>query len=480
MIPSLLHSIASNLWMLLLALLFFDASIFVHELGHYWTARRRGLRVERFAIGIGPTLFSWRNEAGVEFTVGLIPVMGYVRLPQIADLTAIEGASEAEVARLPAVSYGSKMLVLVAGAAGNFAFAFALACVIWIVGQPQPTNMATTRIGYVAPTLQLANGVSVPSPAAQGGLRAGDRILAIDGAPVHDWEDVSSHVQLGSGRTPSGRPSLRITVERGGTPFTLTLHPVLAGSEGWRQIGIEAAWKPIVAEVAPGSPAARAGLKPGDQLLAVGAAPVLSDTGFFDYLKSHLDQPVAIHVLRDGHSSTLMLAPRTAASPANVGIDALESDQQITHPSPVAQVWGNTVDVFRTLASLLNPHSNVGLSKMTSVIGIAHIYEDAAQVGLQALIALTILINVNLGIFNLLPIPVLDGGHMLFATIGWIRGRSLPLHFIVTAQSVFLVLIVIMFVYVSYFDVQRWASDIREDHAPPAPAANSAPARAKP
>ena len=120
---------------------------------------------------------------------------------------------------------------------------------------------------------------------------------------------------------------------------------------------------------------------------------------------------------------------------------------------------------LRTLSSLLNPRSDIGPSSLTGPIGIVHILNGAAEEGLMVVINFTIMINVCLAIFNLLPIPVLDGGHMLFATIGRLRGRALPLNFIVNTQLVFSVLLLSMFVYISVFDVRRWASDSRAEHA---------------
>jgi len=135
----------------------------VHELGHFLTARRRGVKVERFSIGFGPPSGSWRGRDGTDYRLSWIPLGGYVLLPQLADLSAIEGRSETEAEKLPPVGYVSKMLVFVAGATFNVLFAFLLACVLWVAGQPESNFSATTRIGYVSRTL---DGGKVPSPAA--------------------------------------------------------------------------------------------------------------------------------------------------------------------------------------------------------------------------------------------------------------------------------------------------------------------------
>ena len=126
----------------------------------------------------------------------------------------------------------------------------------------------------------------------------------------------------------------------------------------------------------------------------------------------------------------------------------------------------------RTLWSLINPNSDIGFNKLAGPVGIFRIFHSAAEVGIRAVLMFTILININLAVFNLLPIPVLDGGQMLFATLGKLRGRALPAQFVMTAQSVFMVLLFSMIIYVSFFDVRRLVRDVN-------PARAEAPATAK-
>jgi regulator of sigma E protease len=132
---------------------------------------------------------------------------------------------------------------------------------------------------------------------------------------------------------------------------------------------------------------------------------------------------------------------------------------------------------FRTLWSLINPHSDIGISKLTGPVGIVRIFHSAAEAGIRPVLMFTILLNMSLAIFNLLPIPVLDGGQMLFATIGRLRGRALPVNFILAANSVFIVLLLSMVIYVSIFDVRRLNRD-RAEAATPATAPAAAPAPA--
>lgn len=474
----LLQSLLSNLWSIFLIIVFFGGSIFVHELGHFLAARRRGVHVERFSIGFGPKIFSWRGRDGVEYRLSWLPLGGYVLLPQLADMRGIEGESATDVAKLPPLGYFTKMIVFVAGAVFNMLFAFLLACVIWVAGQPTSTDLTSTRIGTVETTITLPDGQVVPSPAAEAGLRPGDNIRALDGKSVGNWLDFMQTLWAGGGHTPDGRPMTVFTVERGAQVLKIPVYPRIAGDEQMRFVGISNSQDLIIHSVDANSAAARAGLQPGDRITGFGGTPLFDFKTYQDYLAAHTKEPVAMRVLRDGKTLTLTLPARPGdRDPADIGA-IFKSGYEVLHPSPFKQISDNVVMTFRVLAGLLNPHSDIGISKLTGPVGIVRMFHSASEAGIRLVIWFTILINVNLAIFNLLPIPVLDGGHMAFATIGKLRGRALPADFIAATQSVFIVLLFSMMIYVSFFDVRRMVRDHRADSAAAAPAtpAPAAPA----
>jgi len=469
----LLPFLLSNVWSIFLIVLFFGGSIFVHELGHYLAARARGVHVEVFSIGFGPPIFSWKASDGTRYQIAWFPLGGYVLLPQIADLGPVEGESTVDAADLPPVTYGTKVLVFVAGASFNILFAFMLACIVWKVGQPENNESESTQIGYVTRTIDLADGSKAVSPALEGGLKVGDTIKAIDGSPVANWDDINETLSMGSGRDASGARNAVFSIVRNGVPMEITVHPRLSGDERWRRVGIMPGYDLNVHSVEPNSAAAKAGLEPGDRIVDIDGSPIMNANGLGDELALDPSAPAHLGVIRNGRTLDLVIPPRTAS--LQMGDIEFSAGYHMTHPSPFEQIAQPFVMTLRTVWGLVNPRSDIGLSKVSGPVGIVHIFHAAAEAGIRAVLRITILINVNLAILNLLPVPVLDGGQIVFATIGKLRGRALPPNFIMTAQSVFMVLLLSMVVYISIFDVRRWSRDARESHAL-APAA-AAPAK---
>ena len=471
MSPDLLQSIGSNAWSVFLIALFFGGSVFVHELGHFLAARRRGVHVERFSIGFGPKIFAWHGKDGVEYRISWLPFGGYVALPQLANMGAIEGGTKTDVERLPPISYCTKLIVFAAGAAFNVLFAFVLACVVWWVGQPTSADFNTTRIGDVLPTITLPDHTSVPSPAFEAGFKPGDIVRAIDGHAVANWPDLQQTLFSGSGRSADGRPKAVFTVERGGQTIELTVYPRLSGDERLRHIGIAPAEELVIGTVDPTQLGGRIGLEPGDRITAYDGIPLLSRDDFLEHLEKNHTRQIRLAVQR-GTGQVMLTVPARPDRPdiADLGIRR-QTGFMLIFPTPIAQIQDNAVMTFRLLAGLINPQSDIGVSKLSGPLGIIRIFNATAQSDIRLVLWFTILINVNLAILNLLPVPVLDGGHILFATIERLRSKALPADFIMTTQSVFMVLLFSLIIYVSFFDVKRWVRDVRADAAE-----NSAPA----
>ncbi|HEY4301135.1 MAG TPA: RIP metalloprotease RseP [Candidatus Didemnitutus sp.] len=465
----MLNAVLGNIWSVGLVIIALGGSIFVHELGHFLAARRRGVKIERFSIGFGPAIWSRRGRDGVEYRLSVLPFGGYVALPQLADLSAIEGESDTDVTHLPPLSYATKMIVFAAGAFFNVLFAFVLATTIWLVGLPTISEFSTTtQIGYVAPTLKLADGSTVISPAAEAGLKLGDTLVSIDGHRVHDFEDIITNIILGNGHSADGRRQAVLVISRAGVEKTIDLYPLLIGEDQVRGIGIGPSEDMTVDEVPSDLPAAAAGVRRGDVILAIDGQPIFQRSVLSAYLAQHFAKPVMFLLQRDGRELRIPIQPRvemderTHRSIARVGI-RYRDNVIVIHPNPFRQLTDDASSMFRTLGALLNHNSDIGLTKLSGPVGMARALYQEAQWDFRRVLTLTALINVSLAILNLMPIPVLDGGQMLFATIVRLRGRALPLSFVAATQSVFMVLLLSLMLYVLVFgDIRRWI------HEPPA------------
>jgi regulator of sigma E protease len=476
-----LSSLFSSIWSIFLIVLFFGGSIFVHELGHFLAARRRGVKVTRFSIGFGPAIWKWTGQDGVEYRLSWIPLGGYVALPQLADMAAIEGEAE-QAEPLPPISYSTRMIVFAAGAFFNVVFAFGLASILWVVGQPTSEELSSTRIGYIAKTIALPDGTTVPSPALEAGLKVGDTIRAIDGTQVSDWPELLQTLVMSSGVADDGQRRAVFSIERDGQLIDLPVYPRLSGEDNNRRVGIIYAYTPIVASVPEKSFAATIGLQAGDRLVEFNGQRLLNMATLLDAMQEQPAKAFTLGVERGTARVGLTVpADRPKDTPAWFGA-TYRTTFGLKHTNPVSQLSNQVVMTVRTLWSLIHPNSDIGISKLSGPIGIGKIYWDASEAGFRYVLWIAILVNVNLAIFNLLPIPVLDGGHMLFATIGRLRGKALPVNFIAAAQSIFIVLLFTMIIYVSVFDVRRIARDVRTDAQAKeaADAAKKTPEPAKP
>jgi regulator of sigma E protease len=232
---------------LLVALFALGFTIFIHELGHFLAARQRGLIIKRFSIGFGPKIFGWEKN-GVEYRISMFPFGGYVALPQLADMGRLEGEKEheeeeenrmsawddiedededgeeldASKEKRPAkISYADKMIVSVMGAVFNILLAFVLSSILWFFGYERRDGELTTKIGYIADTVERWNpiveqGETVVGPAKKAGILPGDEILAVDGSPVEDFMDIQSRIVTGKLKSAQDRRLTKLTLLRNG------------------------------------------------------------------------------------------------------------------------------------------------------------------------------------------------------------------------------------------------------------------------
>lgn len=455
----------SSILYIALALFALGFSIFIHELGHFIAAKKRGLVADRFSIGFGPRLFGW-NHNGTDFRISLLPLGGYVSLPQLADMGRVEGGEGDEGNRLPPISYTDKMIVAVMGAVFNLIFALLLSLVLWGVGRE---IVKSTTVGFVAEEIRNADNEIVPGPAFIAGIIEGDIIDSIDGNKVPDWWYFQNAIATGVGKGTGdlGRRQVEVRVLREGKIIDFIVYPELVSSERMRYIGIEPETDetsaPIVMRLEAGMPAIDAGLKPGDRLIRLDGEDIISGAFLSTYLSKYGDRSINVTVEREGKELTLAIRPRIKdgeESPRFGFAYDFQYKTQSVHYNPIEQLYRFAETMKMTLYALLHKNSDVGVKNMSGPVGIVHGLTRMAQVGFIDLLWMLALINVNLAIFNLLPIPVLDGGHMLFATTSKVIGRPLPRKLMENMQGAFMLILLGFIIYVSFFDVGRVGRDI--------------------
>jgi len=447
-----------NLFYIAIALGALGLSIFIHELGHFIAAKKRGLIADRFSIGFGPRIFGWKRN-GTDFRISLFPLGGYVSLPQLADMGRLEGGEGDEAQNLPPISYADKMIVAVMGAVFNIILAFLLSLILWGVGRD---IVKSTEIDVVAPEIVNSEGIIVPGPAYEAGIQIGDTILRVDGQGIGDWMQFQNAVMTSTGRDSEGRAFTQVEVLRDEEVEMFRVYPQLVTSEDIRDIGVQPGTDLVVSLVQSNMPAAAAGLLPGDQLVALDGQPIISSAFLSVYLSKHKGGSIDLTVLREGQEIVLPIVPKVASgenSPRFGFGYYYEAKTEHVHRNPVEQlsIMANTMRM--TLFALVNKNSDVKVRNMSGPIGIVHGLTAMARYGMIDLVWFLALINVNLAIFNLLPIPVLDGGHMMFASISKLTGRPVPRKVMEGAYTACIVLLLSFMIYVSFFDVKRVGKD---------------------
>ncbi len=420
-------------------LLLFNLLIFVHELGHFLAARWRGLKIERFAVWFGKPI--WKKKiGGVEYALGSIPAGGYVSLPQMAPMEIIEGKGEKTAEPLPPISALDKIIVAVGGPLFSFGLAFIFAIVVWGVGKPEPKVKDSTTIGWVEPD----------GPAWKAGLRPGDKITSIDGQTVTQFAPPAQDSVTWRIVTSEGE-SIEIKYIRDGKELVANAVPVKLPTKWYerkslRKILIAASSPAIIAEVASNSPAAAAGLREGDEVTMFNGEKVYSFEALVNaerMLTNGPAEPATLTIRRGTETFQKMLVAEKPLEPSDAtpsfGIMAwlINNDEVLVHPSPVDQVADSAGQIFATVKTLISRKSDVGIQQLGGAVMIIRAYKNFFDEdnGWRRVLWFSVVLNVNLALLNMLPFPVLDGGHITLALVEVIRRRPVSARFLNGLQS---------------------------------------------
>ncbi|MEY2485991.1 MAG: regulator of sigma protease [Verrucomicrobiota bacterium] len=436
---------------LLEVLILFNLLIVVHELGHFLAARWRGLYIEKFGIWFGKPIWK-KTMNGVQYSLGSLPFGGFVALPQLAPMDIIEGKADMDRSKLPPISAIDKIIVAVAGPFFSLMLAFAFACLVWTFGYPVSESDMTTTVGYI----------EKDSPAGKAGMHPGDKILEVDGKPVHRFSGMNDSVTWSVLRSEG--ESIPFKVERDGKILDFNVVPYKAEKRGWRrksvrQVLIYPAVSAVVQNVLPDSPAAAAGLQPGDVIRAFNDTPIYNPLALTDYIEAHPNEPVRLRISRGGKEIEATVTPKLMAKQQKTLIGVqwdLSGHLALAHPSPLEQIDNSISSTLNTISAIISPKSDVKLQHLSGPVGIVRIYYLLFdnEHGWQLALWFSVILNVNLAIINLLPIPVLDGGHVVLGIIESVRRKPLNTRVLEIVQGTCTAVIIVVILYTTFFDLQ--------------------------
>ena len=447
----------SLVWYVLWFVIAVGVLVTVHEFGHFWVARRLGFKVLRFSVGFGrPLLKRVAGADRIEYVVAAVPLGGYVKLLDEREGPVPPEELARSFTRRPP---WQRIVVLLAGPAFNILFAI---LVLWGMLWANGLTEIRPRVGEVMPG----------SVAALAGLRVNDDIRSINGNPVSSQRDVVFDLlDAMSGR---GEAAVSVRAEDGGertvrlaVPDPAQRRHLTEPAELFRGLGFEF-WTPrdgVVGQVAPGGAAERAGLRPGDRITAIDRAPVKTFEDIVHRVRARPGERVTITYSRGGveHSVPLTVAGEEVGGKriGRIGIGALPASMMqhtdlgpgtaLTHA--VDEAWSMTVLQARLFWRMLI--GRVSLKNLSGPLSIAEFAGDSAEAGFAPFLSFLVLISLSLGFLNLLPIPILDGGQIVFQAVEWLKGSPLSERAQALGQQLGIALLIVLMGVALYNDIAR-------------------------
>jgi regulator of sigma E protease len=415
--------------------------VFVHELGHFLAAKRVGIKVLKFQLGFNPTIVSFRR-GDTEYSIGALPLGGYVKMAGENPDEPRSGRSDEFLSK----SKWERFQVLIMGPAMNLLLAVVLLAVVLYRGAEVPAFEDQPPV---------VGAVAMGSPAEKADIRPGDLITSVADREVTTWEQLFIGVGTRTNR------EIPISLIRDGASIVVRVTP-LASSESRFEIGdigVLPNVHPSIRAVNSGEPADRAGLKPGDVVLAVNGEPIIFSSQLKSAIEKHPDQPITLWIQRDGVQQTLTATPAKRGDIGLLGIQIADATKSI-QPGAI-QAVGMSIDrniqnaglIFRTVWDLITGETSP--KQLMGPVAIAQLSGESAQLGWIALFSLMASISLNLGLLNLLPIPVLDGGHIFIMALESVARRDFSVRVKEKMLLAGFVVLMMLMVTVIYNDLTR-------------------------
>ena len=433
---NIIHTILELRWFILVL----GVLIFVHELGHFLAARRIGVRVLTFSLGFGPKLLKFRR-GDTEYCISAIPLGGYVKMAGENPEDARTGASDEFLSK----SKWQRFQVLIMGPVMNLALALVVMAFVLYQGADVP---AFTQQQVVVGT------VEADSPAQKAGILPGDHITQVGTVAVETWEEFGLETV-----TKANRP-VKLTIIRGGKTMEVEVVPVAVGKYEEGVTGVIPPLRPQVASVQPGEPAEAAGLRSGDVILSVNGEKPIVHARVIEIIRANENKPLQFEIQRDGSTQMLTVTPKKTADLVRIGAQIRELEVRIVQPNLLEAFklsaqrnydWAKLI--VRTLAGLFTRDTPV--KQLMGPVAIAGLSGEAAQAGWIQLFSLMAMISLNLGLLNLMPIPVLDGGHITILALEGLSRRDFSMKVKEKMLLGGFVLLLMLMVTVIYNDLAR-------------------------